>query len=398
MRCVRLILVFTLASVSQNAQTSPDSALYPIEKNGKHGYIDASGRIVVRPRFDDAWRFSEGLAAVVVGDKWGFIDQTGRIVIAPRFFSAMPFKEGVACVGAFFEGGPINNRVGDYGYIDKTGGFLIAPQFSVAFDFSNGLARISTDDYKHGYIDKAGKVVFWDKRLMEDFSDNRALFKTESNLPDSKTGYLDSVGREAISPTFDWGQSFSEGLACVSRNKKAGFIDTKGNVAIAFRFDSCRSFSEGLAAVMIDDKWGYIDKAGHLVIEPRFADTNPFSDGVAVVRVLGQSELPHQEQRYKSGSNIVSVMPGKFGVVDKNGRMILQPVFVQLGNFSKGLAWVNLGVDYVVHGKIDKRGYINKKGKFVWTSFRDSRSRTTTSTGARDLSFTTFPKSLTRAR
>jgi hypothetical protein len=97
--------------------------------------------------------------------------------------------------------------------------------------------------------------------------------------------------------------------------------------------------------------------------------------GVAVVRVLRESESPQEEQRYKKGSNIVSLMPGKFGVVDRSGRMILAPIFVQIGNFSNGLAWVNLGDDYIVHGNTDKWGYINKDGKFVWTSFKIAAQR-----------------------
>ena len=373
MRFLLLIVIFGLTSFPYSAQTPSAPALFPIEVKGKHGYIDSSGKIVIRPQFDEAWGFSEGLAPVLVGDKWGFIDKTGTIVIAPQFFEVMPFKEGLAIVGAFFKSGPINARVGNYGYIDHTGHFAIAPQFAVAFGFSNGLARIQTEDYKDGYIDKSGKVVFWDKRLTEDFSDNLALFKTNSNMPDSRTGYLDLTGHEAIAPTFDWGKSFSEGLACVSQNKKSGFIDTKGNVAIPFRFESCRSFSEGLAAVMTGGQWGYIDKTGELVIEARFAEAETFSDGVAIVRVLSASETPTQEQRYKTGNNIVSVMPGKFGVIDRKGKTIIPTKFVQLGAFSNGLAWVNFGNDYIVHGTADQWGYINKAGKFVWTSLKSIR-------------------------
>jgi hypothetical protein len=238
----------------------------------------------------------------------------------------------------------------------------------VAFSFANGLAQIQTEDYKNGYVDKSGRVVFWEDRLKEDFSDNLALFKTHGNMPDSKSGYLDMTGHQAVAPIFDWGQSFAEGLACVSSDKKAGFIDTKGNVAIPLRFDSCRSFSEGFAAVMIGGKWGYINKSGKVIIEARFADAEQFSDGVAVVRVLDDSDVPRDEQRYKSGDNIISVMPGKFGAVDRTGQMVLPTRFVQLGNFSHGLAWVNLGNDYIVHGDTDKWGYINKAGKLVWTS------------------------------
>ena len=367
-----LIFVFTLTFplTAQESSTTP-ATLFPFTLKGKHGYIDGSGKIVIQPRFDDAWNFSERLAPVLIDDKWGYIDQTGKIVITPQFFEVMPFKEGLALVGAFFKSGPINNRVGNYGYIDNTGKFIIAPQFGVAFNYSDGLARIQTEDYKDGYIDKTGKVVFWDKRLTEDFSNGLALFKTNSNMPGSKTGYLDRAGKAAISPKFDWGESFSEGLACVSLNKKAGFIGTNGNVVIDFRFDSCHSFSEGLAAVLIGEKWGYIDKSGKMVIDPKFAEVEPFSDDVAIVRAIEDSGASKKEERYIDGPNIISTKAGKFGVVDRTGRMILPAQFVQLGNFSGGLAWVNLGRDYIVHGDTDRWGYINKSGRLVWKSFVD---------------------------
>ena len=46
-----------------------------------------SANIVINPQFDWADSFSDGLAAVLIGDdttgKWGFIDKTGRIAINP---------------------------------------------------------------------------------------------------------------------------------------------------------------------------------------------------------------------------------------------------------------------------------------------------------------------------
>ena len=61
-------------------------------------------------QFDEAKRFSEGLAAVRIGDektgKWGFIERTGKVVVTPQFDFASKFSEGLAAV-----------RIGD----DKTG-------------------------------------------------------------------------------------------------------------------------------------------------------------------------------------------------------------------------------------------------------------------------------------
>src|SRR5882724_3631450 len=56
--------------------TESTSNLYVVLKDGKAGYIDKTGKLVIQPQYEgsSASSFSEGLAAVEVGDKWGFID------------------------------------------------------------------------------------------------------------------------------------------------------------------------------------------------------------------------------------------------------------------------------------------------------------------------------------
>ena len=44
--------------------------------------------------------------------------------------------------------------------------------------------------------------------------------------------------------------------------------------------------SEGLSAVMFDTgKWGYIDKTGKIVIQPQFSQAGTFSEGLATVAI-----------------------------------------------------------------------------------------------------------------
>ncbi len=79
---------------------------------------------VVNPQFDDAKRFSEGLAPVKIGDKWGYIDKTGKYVVNPQFLRAEVFSEGLAWVEMGGEQGY------KFGCIDKTGKFVINPRNS----------------------------------------------------------------------------------------------------------------------------------------------------------------------------------------------------------------------------------------------------------------------------
>ena len=77
---------------------------------------------------------------------------------------------------------------------------------------------------------------------------------------------------------------------------KGGYLNTRGEWAIAPQFDDLRDFSEGLAAVNlgancgIGGKWGYIDRDGRVAIPFHFLSAGQFSDGRAcVVRKQGES-------------------------------------------------------------------------------------------------------------
>ncbi|EOH7827047.1 TPA: WG repeat-containing protein, partial [Campylobacter coli] len=49
------------------------------------GFIDKNGEFAIKPNFDDAWYFREGLAKVGLNGKYGLIDKSGKIVIEPIF-------------------------------------------------------------------------------------------------------------------------------------------------------------------------------------------------------------------------------------------------------------------------------------------------------------------------
>ncbi|EOZ2107593.1 WG repeat-containing protein, partial [Campylobacter coli] len=59
--------------------------LVAVKLNGKWGFIDKSGKIVIESKFDSGGHFSEGLAGVKLNGKYGLIDKSGKIVIEPIF-------------------------------------------------------------------------------------------------------------------------------------------------------------------------------------------------------------------------------------------------------------------------------------------------------------------------
>ena len=106
---------------------------------------------VITPQYEEAEPFSEGLAAVKKDGKWGYIDTTGKYVIKPKYEEASDFFDnGLACI-------QIN---GKWGFIDKTGEFVTPPQFSGVngFSFNKGYISVSKGA-KIGIMDDSGKII-----------------------------------------------------------------------------------------------------------------------------------------------------------------------------------------------------------------------------------------------
>jgi len=287
--------------------------LAPAKLNGKWGYIDKTGEFVILPRFDNADIFSSGAALVEVDGQLGFIDKNGDYIYEPVLEKAVRFREGLAPVHV--------PGTTDVGFIDTTGKFVIEPIYLGVNYFSEGLAfvLVDLDEQIIGLVDREGNY-----KQLTDIGISSGYFFSEGLLAASKPsegmGYIDKTGEFVIDPVYFSADRFSEGLAAVGVELfKKGYIDKNGNMVIEPVFHDCEPFSEGLALVEIKDDsgerfYGYIDKTGNFVIEPKFANARSFSEGLALVR------------EYDKG----------YGFIDKTGNYVIEPEEdVEYGRFHK---------------------------------------------------------------
>ena len=345
--------------------------LFPIVKEGKWGYMDEKGKVVIEPQYDGAGDFSEGLAWVGKGLIRGYIDKTGTMVIKPRFGWSGSFHSGMAVVFGHRDGQPLGARVVDfYGddvqmyqpqagmyYVDRDGK-VVEGRCSPA-DFSEGKAC-----FQRFCIGADGKEIKHDADDVKSFSEGLAAAKKSG-----KFGYIDHSMKWVIEPQFDLAGPFGDGLAAVAQSDppaptsgdygswrrsakklKWGYVDKSGKVVVPYSFPDADRFSEGLAAVVppadgqgaggavasgTGKKWGYVDKSGAMTVKPQFDYAWRFSEGLGRV-LVGE----------------------KHGYVDKTGKMAIEPTVDTAWEFSKGLARVGIGTD--------KEGYIGHDGKYVW--------------------------------
>ena len=346
-----------------------------VEKDGKAGFIDRTGALVIPMDFD-ADRgsfFSEGLALVwtggrymdstqrvMEGGKCGFIDRTGNIVIPLEYDDATAFSEGLAAVLKGNERYLINQNGEVVVTLDAFYNYrgIGSSYIGMGIEpFSDGLAGVMKGD-KHGFIDKTGNEVIpvgkYDP-AWRPFSEGLTVVRRSilvDNRPTYRSdfGFINTSGELVIPFQFSQAFSFSEGLASVSNGNKWGVINTLGEVVIPFEYDRIGPFSEGLMSFEKDGKQGYMDETGNVIISLEYEQASlsfsspslsPFRNGFAVVHGLFGDDV--------RGSIMDATAYEKWGVIDKTGQEVIALEYDFISSFNEGLAVIFVGIADFYH-------------------------------------------------
>jgi len=148
----------------QLAGTFSETGIAWVLDDAGWAYIDRQGRVLVRPMVYDNGPdpFSEGLARYVADGRYGFFDPAGHIVIPAHFDFAQPFHQGRAAVCMDCEKRVMGEHWtmvgGRWGYIDGTGELVIPLRFDRVKSFSEGHATVWMKGAEH-VIDREGGLL-----------------------------------------------------------------------------------------------------------------------------------------------------------------------------------------------------------------------------------------------
>ena len=321
------LLATTVAAQSANDR-------YPFVRDGKLGFIDATGREVIPAQFQpiaDMSHFNDGLAPVSGPEGAGYIDPSGRFVIGPQKEWGFPrqFEEGIAAVLIWA----------------KSRGSLNTPAL----------------------IDRDGRIVLSGARVRESAYFSEGLMPMQEN---GRWGFVDHSFQWIIPPQFAHASELSEGLAPVKMGSKEGFIDRQGKTIIPARYDEAWAFSNGVAVIRVNGLFGFVDRSGREIIPAQFDFATPFTEERAFVKTPGATYLwminkegrPITKPIYEWGGGCsqglaAAQVDGTWGFIDHAGSWIIRPQFTYAKSFWRGLARVAWN---------DGHGYIDKKGRIVW--------------------------------
>ena len=227
---------------------------------------------------------------------------------------------------------------GRWRFVRENGRLLPGDWFMDVGEFANGLAPVrSPATFQWGFLSAMGDPAV-DCRF-EAVGPFGPADPAPARLGNA-WGYIDREGRFVVQPRFLEAGAFSDGFGLVRDAQGFNFVAASNRLLWSGRppehLEEARDMREGLAPVRIAGKWGYLDANGTLALEPAWEDAAPFSEGLAAVR---------------NG--------GLWGAVDRRGRTVIAPQFTALGPFCEGLAQARLKTGW---------GYVDRDGQsaFPW--------------------------------
>lgn len=83
--------IILLASVLFATAIQAQDLTIHVDKKGKVGFVDNSGKIVVKCEYESATPFENGYSIVTKSQKSGVIDQTGKVVLPLKYKTISPW-------------------------------------------------------------------------------------------------------------------------------------------------------------------------------------------------------------------------------------------------------------------------------------------------------------------
>ena len=403
MRISRFVIVAVIWAVcigqplAQDEAPTPEEPLYPIWENGYWGLINASGKVVLEPRFNAVGQYGsenflqlppepaastairstspvmERIIPVVIDGKHALATRDGKVFAAGRYeYMRSHYSEGLVIVkkdglwgyaneqgdlvvpARYESGGSVRSFDSGYAFVkvDDRWGIIDRQGLSVAPPTWDRIENVSSDNWVKarigklwGIIDHSGKVVFPFKYEQIGRPIPPLIFVVE----DGKPLYLKEDGSVAFEvtcpgrrkpPKYLFGAPFFEDnrFARFTCGQGNGLIDRQGKFFLNKLWkDSVPGFSED--RVVTGKKWRVMDYEGQVVFDAsKFKYMGGYLNGVALFQ-------PRK---------------GNLGLIDRDGKTVIPPIYADLSLFRKGLAMAAIWDNGML-----KRGLIDRTGAWV---------------------------------
>jgi len=289
-----LITILGLASGCKNDVPIDNGNRYIIEpipfkyeEDGKWGFIDLSGKIIIEPTYEHKPLFYNNGYAIISSDTAYYYINLQGDTIGSYYYTANLFNDNRAL---------IRDRNRDLFFIDEHGTIVFKldtvdqGEVQRCNNFKNGLALIVTRNNRYGYIDRNGNITIEPQySSASDFSEGLAIVEISNDSTNTIERILIDTTGAAIrkfDESFLWINPFNEGKASFKDTSGCGFINRSGEIIIKQQktWENLSNFINGYACYMCGGDWGVIDSTGKKVLSSVYETPPFFYNGLAIVK------------------------------------------------------------------------------------------------------------------
>lgn len=323
----------------------------------KWGYINHDGQVVIPLIYSRAWKAEPGCLSVSRDGQWGYLDLHGNEI---AFFGEYNFQLEVAM--------PIRNGWGRVCLNDNWAEFHIPDVFFPIkvkcdrfFDITEGLTKVGVeteDGYRQDFLLQDGESLLFNGTKHSVKTPNQGVIVVDWYNPDEEdndghhTSIYDMQGNE-LTKSGRYVAIGAFGKQNLSPAKTvdnhAGYLNRSGQEISSFEYKHCRPFAFGLGAVCKEGKypygrWGFVNEQGKEVVPPQYIEVGDFHEGLAWVCL---------DNGTRKGFNWRG---GKFGFINTQGEMVIPAIYDDVSSFFEGKALV---------WQKERAFHINKNGEVV---------------------------------
>lgn len=323
-----ICLLIISAAFAQDLKPKKD------KETKKYGFVNSSDEWIVKPIYDDADKFKDGLAKIYLNKKEGLITETGIVLVEPQFDDIEKFKDNIAIV----------KKNKKFGFIDKSGKTLCEPKYDDIEKFSDGLAKIKSG-LMFGIIKNDGSVLIEPRfKIIENFIGYYANVSVDKYTNQPRWGLIDKTGKVIFEPIYAFPLKFNSQNLSIANN-----VDGDVGTYLIVKIDGTILLDNLLYASM-DNQNCYIKNKSNKWLICDF-NGKPISKEFDEFAFSGKGG-------FNDKGFIAAKEGNKWGFIDPKGNIIIPFKFDKISS-------MNFNQDYCAVMIGDKWGYIDRKGEFL---------------------------------
>ena len=328
-----------------------------VQKNGKYGLIDFSGKTLLNCEYDDITPIT-GLTQSLIttkDNKKGLVSIAGTVIIPNEY------EQISALTDSYEDGYIVKNSDGKLGVIGTNKKILLPIQYNeIKNVYENNIYAVKEDSTLKLINTKTDTEVTLNYDDISEINDGYAIVKKSD-----KYGLITVTGEEKISPQYDSLSYIYQNYYIAKKENTYGIIDKDNSEKVEFKYNYISYVKDAdiLLADTTSANTDLLDSNFNVKLTGVLSEIN-VNKGYLKIRENSNYQYYNFKFEKKKNTEIFTTntlflakKDGKFGYVDKNGVVVINYIYDD--------ATEQNASGFVAVKKDGKWGAINSKGQTV---------------------------------